>query len=519
MSGNLNILDNLIILIYFAVVLAIGLYYGRSKGNSVFNYFLAGKNLTWIIIGTSLFATNISSEHFVGLAGAGSVHGLSVGYFEWLAILILFLLGWLFAPIFLRANIQTVPQYFGKRFDNRSRFLLTVVSVLSYIFTKIGVTLLAATFVLKQVLGWDVFTSTIIIIFITGLYTVIGGLTSVTYTQVFQTVMLILGAVLLSIFGLSAVGGLGQLVEKLPADYFSIFKSGSDADVPWTGIIFGAPIIGIWYWCADQYIVQRVLAAKGIEEVKKGTMLAAFFKIFPILFLIFPGLIAAVLYPDSKGDTAYSLLLTGDFLPIGIKGLVITGFFAALMSSLSSSFNSAASLISLDVYQMFRKNYSDRELVLVGRLSTMIFIILAIAIVPFTKLFNIQIYLFLQTIQSFIAPPIVSVLLIGVFWKKANSNAAYWTLIIGGFIGFLKMTITVLDQQIVSNIGILKFLYNINFLHFTFILFFISSTIMVGISLFSSELNNDYEAVKELTVFEEKLKTDFASNSISKILK
>lgn len=224
MSGNLNILDNLIILIYFAVVLAIGLYYGRSKGNSVFNYFLAGKNLTWIIIGTSLFATNISSEHFVGLAGAGSVHGLSVGYFEWLAILILFLLGWLFAPIFLRANIQTVPQYFGKRFDNRSRFLLTVVSVLSYIFTKIGVTLLAATFVLKQVLGWDVFTSTIIIIFITGLYTVIGGLTSVTYTQVFQTVMLILGAVLLSIFGLSAVGGLGQLVEKLPADYFSILN-------------------------------------------------------------------------------------------------------------------------------------------------------------------------------------------------------------------------------------------------------------------------------------------------------
>jgi len=284
LSGNLNTFDNLILLTYFLIVLGIGLYTGRSKGNSISQYFLAGKNLSWIVIGTSLFATNISSEHFVGLAGAGSIHGLSVGYFEWLAVIILFLLGWLFAPIFLRANIFTVPQFFGKRFDNKSRFYLTIVSILSYIFTKIGVTLLAGTFVLKQVLGWDMFTSTIIIVFITGLYTVIGGLTSVAFTQVFQSIMLILGAVLLSVFGLIEVGGFGQLVDKLPAEYFSIFKSTTDPNVPWIGILLGAPIIGIWYWCADQYIVQRVLAAKGIEDAKKGTMLAAVFKIFPIFF-------------------------------------------------------------------------------------------------------------------------------------------------------------------------------------------------------------------------------------------
>ncbi|MBK8947047.1 MAG: sodium/solute symporter [Ignavibacteriae bacterium] len=519
MSGNLNTFDNLILLTYFLIVLGIGLFAGRSKGNSITQYFLAGKNLSWLVIGTSLFATNISSEHFVGLAGAGSIHGLSVGYFEWLAVIILFMLGWIFAPIFIKSNVFTVPQFFGKRFDNKSRLYLTIVSILTYIFTKIGVTLLAGTFVLKEVLGWDMFTSTIIIVFITGLYTVIGGLTSVALTQVFQSIMLILGAVLLSLFGLFEVGGFNQLVSKLPSDYFSIFRSTSDSNVPWIGILFGAPIIGIWYWCADQYIVQRVLAAKGIEDAKKGTMLAAIFKIFPIFFLIFPGLIAAVLYPEIKGDSAYSMLLSGNLLPVGIKGLVIAGFFAALMSSLASSFNSAASLVSLDIYQMFRKNYSDRELVLVGRLATMIFVILAIAIVPFTKLINIQIYLFLQSIQSFIAPPIVSVLLIGIFWKKATSTGAIWTLLIGGIIGFLKIVVTVLNPKTVSSIEILNFLNNINFLHFTFILFFICSIIMIAISLMSTKVVKDSEALKNLTVNIGDVKTNILAHSYGRILK
>ncbi|MBK7107257.1 MAG: sodium/solute symporter [Ignavibacteriae bacterium] len=519
MSGNLNTFDNLILLTYFLIVLGIGLFFGRSKGNSISQYFLAGKNLNWIVIGTSLFATNISSEHFVGLAGAGSIHGLSVGYFEWLAVIILFLLGWLFAPIFLRSNIFTVPQFFGKRFDNSSRLYLTIVSILTYIFTKIGVTLLAGTFVLKEVLGWDMFTSTIIIVFITGLYTVIGGLTSVAFTQVFQAIILILGAVLLSAFGLIEVGGFSELAAKLPSDYFSLFKSTSDPNVPWLGILIGAPIIGIWYWCADQYIVQRVLAAKGIEEAKKGTMLAAFFKIFPIFFLIFPGMIAAVLYPDVKGDFAYSMLLSGNLLPVGIKGLVIAGFFAALMSSLASSFNSAAALVSLDIYQIFRKNYSERELVLVGRLATMFFVILAIAIVPFTKLINIHIYLFLQSIQSFIAPPIVSVLLIGIFWKKASSLGAIWTLIIGGFIGFMKILVTILDPQTVSKFEILVYLNSINFLHFAFILFFISSAIMIGISLLKINIVDNSESLQKLTISVSDLKTNFATNSYSRILK
>lgn len=500
-------------------MIAIGYFYGRSKGTSVSKYFLADRKLSWIIVGASLFATNISSEHFIGLAGAGSIHGLSVGHFEWMAAIFLFLLGWVFAPIFFRADILTIPQFFGKRFDNRSRFYLTIVSIFTYIFTKIGVTLLAGTFVLKEVLGWDMFTSAIIIILITGLYTVIGGLSSVAYTQVFQAGMLILGALLISVFGLIEVGGIGQMIEKLPADYFAIFKSNSDPNVPWTGILLGAPIVGIWYWCADQYIVQRVLASKDLAEARKGTTLAAAFKIIPIFFLIFPGLIAAIIYPETKGDSAYSLLLSGGLLPIGIKGLVISGFFAALMSSLASSFNSAASLVSLDIYPIFRKKHSERELVLVGRLSTMFFIVLAIVIIPFTKLINIQIYLYLQTIQSFIAPPIVSVLLFGVFWNKATSEGAFWALLIGGLLGLSKIIVTVLDSAFISQFRLLNFLYDVNFLHFAFILFLISSTTLVGVSLLRTNLGENFERTRSLTFRMKDLKLSLTANTFNSIVK
>ena len=374
MSSNLSFIDNILILIYFAVVLFIGLYFSKQKDGSVKEYFLAGKNLGWLAIGTSLFATNISSEHLVGLAGAGSTHGFGVGQFEWIAVIILLLLGWVFAPIFLRANVNTVPQFFGKRFDDRSRIYLTIVSVFAYLFTKIGVTLFAGSLVLKEVLGWDTFTSAILIVLLTGLYTVIGGMYSVVYTQIFQSIILIIGAVLLSVFGLFKIGGFSALTSNLPSDYFQILKPFSDPNLPWTGILLAAPILGIWYWCSDQYIVQRILSSRSLKDARRGTLLAAFLKIFPIFFLIFPGLIAAILYPNLKGDSAYSLLLSGSLLPYGIKGIVIAGFFGALMSSLSSSFNSSASLFALDIYNIFRPKASEQEVLLVGRLSSMFFI-------------------------------------------------------------------------------------------------------------------------------------------------
>jgi SSS family solute:Na+ symporter len=468
------------------LVLVIGLAVSRNKESSIKEYFLAGKNLGWFAIGASLFATNISSEHLVGLAGAGSVHGFSVGHFEWLAAIILLLLGWYFAPIFLKANVNTVPQFFGKRFDDRSRIYLTIVSVFTYLFTKIGVTLFAGGLVLREVLGWNMYTSVIFIVLITGLYTVIGGMNSVVYTQIFQTVILIIGAVLLSLFGLFEIGGFSGLVSKLPSDYFQFTKPFTDPNLPWTGILLGAPILGIWYWCSDQYIIQRILSAKGIKDARKGTVLAATLKIFPIFFFIFPGLVAAILYPNLKGDSAYSLLLSGSLLPVGIKGIVIAGFFAALMSSLSSSFNSSASLFSLDVYNFIRPTASEHEVVLVGRLSTMLLVISAIAIIPLLKMVDTHIYIKLQALQAYIAPPIVCVFLFGIFWKKASGIGAIWALIIGGIIGFSKIILTSIDNSIFANIYILKTFAQINYLHFAVLLFFVCSAIIFTFSLIYS---------------------------------
>ena len=492
MSSNLSFLDNIIILIYFAIVLVIGLSVAKNKDSSIKEYFLAGKNLGWIAIGASLFATNISSEHLVGLAGAGSIHGFGVGHFEWMAAIILLFLGWIFAPIFLRANVNTVPQFFGKRFDDKSRIYLTLVSVFAYLFTKIGVTLLAGGLVLKEVLGWDMFTSAIFIVLLTGLYTVIGGMYSVVYTQIFQSIVLITGAVLLSLYGLFEIGGFSALSAKLPSDYFQILKPLTDPNLPWTGILLGAPILGIWYWCSDQYIIQRILSAKGLKDARKGTVLAAFLKVIPIFFLIFPGIIAAIIYPSMKGDSAYSLLLSGTLLPSGIKGIVIAGFFAALMSSLSSSFNSAASLFALDIYNLFRPRASENEVVLVGRLSTMLFVLAAISIIPLLKMIDTHIYIQLQALQAYIAPPIVCVFLFGIFWKKASSKGAIWALLIGGFFGFMKIIISSIEVSTFNKIYIFNTFHNINYLHFAVLLFLLSSIILVSFSLlFETELSNN----------------------------
>jgi solute:Na+ symporter, SSS family len=500
LSSNLSFLDNTLILFYFTIVLFIGLFVSRKKNSSVKQYFLAGKNLGWFAIGASLFATNISSEHLVGLAGAGSIHGIGVGHFEWFAAIILLLLGWFFAPIFLRADVNTVPQFFGKRFDDKSRIYLTIVSIFAYLFTKIGVTLLAGGLVLKGVLGWDMFTAAIFIVLLTGLYTVIGGMYAVVYTQIFQSVILIVGAILLSTFGWFEIGGFSGLVEKLPSDYFQIMKPLSDTNLPWSGILLGAPILGIWYWCSDQYIIQRILSAKGLKDARKGTVLAAFLKIFPIFFLIFPGLIAAILYPNLKGDSAYSLLLSGSLLPIGIKGLVIAGFFSALMSSLSSSFNSAASLFALDIYDLLRPKASENEIVLVGRLSTMFFVIIAIAIIPLLKMIDTHIYIQLQALQAYIAPPIVSVFLIGIFWKKASSNGAIWALIIGGSLGFLKIFLSSINSSWVNSFYLLKEFNDINYLHFAVLLFLVTTAIIILFSLLIKTKANSNKAYSDIVV-------------------
>jgi SSS family solute:Na+ symporter len=479
-------LDLIIILFYFTITLSVGLYYAQNKLDTTENYFLAGRNLGWMAIGVSLFATNISSEHFVGLAGYGASRGLAVGNIEWLAIPFLMLLGWFFAPIFLRAKIFTVPEFFGKRFNTASRMYLSSVSIVAYILTKISVSLFAGGLLLKAVLGWDMYTSAVVMVVITGVYTIIGGMSAVVYTSVIQAIFLIGGAVVLTGFGLTEVGGLSGLQAKLPADSFSIFKPVSDPDFPWTGIVFGAPILAIWYWCTDQYIVQRILSAKDVNAARGGTLLTGFMKILPMFILVLPGLIATVLYPGIKGDEAYSALLTGSLLPAGLKGFVLAGVLAALMSSLSACFISTSTLFTMDFYRHFRPNAPEKKLVLVGHLATTAMVVIGILWIPLVKLLNSHIYIHLQSIQAYISPPIAAVFLLGVFWKRVNGKGAIWALTVGGFLGALRLALEWLNQSLFFEFPFLSWFISMNFLHFAFLMFVISSVIMAVVSVLST---------------------------------
>ncbi len=477
-------LDILVIALYFIVVMMVGFYYALRKKDSAENYFLAGRSLGWVAIGLSLFATNISSEHFVGLAGYGASRGLAVGNIEWLAIPFLMLLGWFFAPLFLRTKIFTVPEFFGKRFNTASRMYLSSVSIIAYILTKISVSLFAGGLLLKAALGWDMYTSAVVVVVITGVYTIIGGMRAVVYTSVIQAVFLIGGAVVLTVFGLNEAGGLPGLQAKLPPDYFSVFKPVSDPDFPWTGIIFGAPVLAVWYWCTDQYIVQRLLCARDEQAARSGALLTGFLKILPMFILVLPGLIAAALYPGIKGDEAYSSLLTGSLLPAGLKGLVLAGVLAALMSSLAACFISTSTLFTMDFYRYFRPNAPEKELALAGHLATTAMVVIGILWIPLVKLLNSHIYIHLQSIQAYISPPIAAVFLLGVFWKRVNGTGAIWALTIGGFLGALRLALEWLNQTWLFESPIISWFISINFLHFAILLFGVSLLIMVVVSVF-----------------------------------
>jgi len=489
LSDNFSIIDGSILVIYLVVILVIAFYSSLKKDRDFTDYFLAGRNVGWFAIGMAIFATNISSEHFIGLAGSGSTRGLAVAQFELMAIFILIILGWLVAPIYLKSGVATVPELFEKRFDPKIRKFLSGFSIGIYFVTKIAVTLLAGGILFYKMFGLNIYTFAILIILITGAYTIIGGAVSVQKTQVVQAFLLILGAVLLTYFGLSEVGGYAGLKAKLPADYFNMFKPISDPDFPWTGIIFGAPIIAFWYWCTDQYIVQRILGAKSIDDARKGSLLAALLKVLPLFILVIPGLIAVALFPDVVGDEAYPTLLASNLLPIGIKGLVVTGLLSAVMSSLSAVFNSIATLYVNDFYRTKHPEANERKLVLIGRLVTTIVVVAAILCVPLVKAINSEMYLFLQSTQAFISPPIVAVFLFGLLFKKISSKAAFLTLIIGEVIGLTRFTTDILISLGYVNNPILLAYSELNFLHFAILLFLISSGLLFSINYITNKNN------------------------------
>jgi SSS family solute:Na+ symporter len=481
--SNLHAFDLLVIAGYFLILLGIGYWAAVREKKVSSDYFLAGRDVGWFAVGASLFASNIGSEHLVGLAGTGAASGLAVGHFEWLACFMLLLLGWLFVPFYLRSGVYTMPEFLERRYNSAARAYFSWVSVIGYVLTKISVTLFAGGIVVRAVTGFDFYTSAAVLIVITGIYTIFGGLRAVIYTEVMQAIILIIGSAALMFIGLHNVGGWSGLHEKLPPDFFSMWKPSNHPDFPWTGVIFGAPILGIWYWCTDQHIVQRVLAAKGVSDARRGTVFAGFLKILPVFIFIVPGMIAAALFTDVRSgaaDTAYPTLVTR-LLPAGFKGLVLAGMLAALMSSLASAYNSCSTLLTWDVYRKMRPNATEARLVQVGRISTVILIGAGLAWIPFMKYISPQIYIYLQSVQAYIAPPIAACFLFGVLNSRLNGTGAMWALISGLVLGTLRLLLE-LNKAHLGDSGFLHWFATINFLHFAVLLFVICTALLAGVS-------------------------------------
>lgn len=487
MGGNLSVLDSVIILLYIFIVLSIGFYFRKRSKNSE-EYFLAGRKVGWIAIGASLFATNISSEHFLGLAGTGSKSGLAVGHFEWLACIILLLLGWVFTPFYIKSGVFTMPEFLEKRYNSASRYYLSIVSILSYILTKISISLYAGGILLNAVVGWDMYTSAVVIVIITGIYTLLGGLSAVIYTDLVQMFILIIGSIILTLIGLNEAGGWANLVANTPTDFWNMFKPLTHPDFPWTGIIFGAPILGLWYWCTDQYIVQRVLSAKNLTNAQSGTIFAGYLKILPVFILVLPGIIAFHISGGTvSGDKAYPWLVT-HLLPSGIKGIVVAGLLAALMSSLSAMFNSTSTLLTIDVFKKLKSDADEKMLVRFGRISTGIMIILGLLWIPFIGLLSDdRMYVYLQSVQAYVSPPIAAVFLFGLLSARVNGKGAIVALITGLFLGVFRLIIEVNNKIEPLSDEFLKYFASINFLHYAIFLFIVSSFILITISAFTEK--------------------------------
>jgi solute:Na+ symporter, SSS family len=482
--------DITVIAVYFAIVFGIGFYFARRKRTSE-AYFLAGRDVGWFAIGASLFVSNISTEHFIGLAGSGATSGLAVGHFEWLACLMLLILGWVFVPFYLRSNVFTMPEFLERRFNRSCSVYLAVVSILAYIFTKISVHLYAAAIVLERVVGWNPMTAAVVLVIATGAYTIAGGLAAVIYTDLVQTVILVIGAVVLTAIGLSEVGGFGGLRAALPADYFHMIKPVGHAEFPWTGIFFGAPILGIWYWCTDQVIVQRVLSAKDEGHAKAGTIFAGFLKILPVFILVLPGLIAVALFPQmftmvdgkvSNGDIAYPMLIV-NLLPAGLVGLTVAALLAALMGAMSAVFNSASTMVTLDFYKRVRPEATERQLVNFGRMATAVMVGLGILWVPFIHLLSSQLYIYLQSVQAYVSPPIAACFVLGVLWSRANAAGAFASLMVGFVLGALRFALEVLDKSEHYTTGAVRWLVDMNFLHYAIFMFVVCTAILIVGSL------------------------------------
>ena len=499
MTGNLLansvgfvVWDWLAIGVYFAVLLAVIWRTVTKKQKSSTDYFLAGRHMGWFVIGGSLFASNIGSEHLVGLAGSGAQSGVAMAHYELHAWLLL-VLGWVFVPFYTRSGVFTMPEFLEKRYSASSRWLLSLISLIAYVFTKVSVALYAGGIVFKALFPENIFegldnfwVGALSIVILTGIYTVLGGLRAVIYTDAIQAVVLIIGSAVVAVIGLIKLGGWEPLREICGSENFNLWKPYNDPDFPWPGMLFCAPIVGLWYWCTDQYIVQRTLSARDESQARRGSIFASYLKLTPLFIFIIPGMIAFALAKSGRldlasNDQAFPTLVKA-LLPPGLRGLVVAGLLAALMSSLSSVFNSCSTLFTVDIYEKIKPKSSEQHLVLVGRIATIIVVVLGILWIPFMKYISEGLYKYLQSVQAYIAPPISAVFLLGLFCKRINSAGCLTGLISGFIIGMARLAAELFKDQLAWS-PVLHTFASMNFLYFSVLMFVVIIILIVIVSL------------------------------------
>jgi SSS family solute:Na+ symporter len=494
---GLQPLDWIVLGLYFMVIFGIAWWVIRQKQETTSEYFLAGRHVGWFVIGAAIFASNIGSEHIVGLAGTAAKTGVAMGHYELHAWCIL-LLGWVFVPFYMRSKVFTMPEFLERRYSPSARWFLSIISLIAYVLTKVSVTVYAGAVVFQTLMGVEFWTGALITVILTGIYTILGGLKAVVYTESLQAFVLLLGSITVTVMGLIKIGGWGNLIAVAGGDHFNLFLPLDHPEFPWLGMLLGPPIVGIWYWCTDQCIIQRVLAAKGETQARRGSIFASYLKLFPFFIFFIPGITAYALVKTGQldlgaSDQAFPALVKA-LLPIGLRGLVVGGLLAALMSSLAAVFNSCSTLFTMDIYKKIKPDTPEKKLVMVGRIATGVVVVSGILWIPFMKYISGELYHYLQSVQSYIAPPITAVFLLGIFWKRINAKGAISTLIGGFVIGMIRL-VAELNKDHLD--GVLYKFADLNFLYFCFYLFVACIGAMVIISLLTQEPT--YEKIQGLT--------------------
>ncbi|NP_001079025.1 solute carrier family 5 (sodium/inositol cotransporter), member 11 L homeolog [Xenopus laevis] len=521
---SLDTIDIVVLVLYFVFVLAVGLLsMCRTKRGTVKGYFLAGKDMAWWPVGASLFASNVGSGHFIGLAGSGAASGIAVTAYEWNGLFCVLALAWLFLPIYISAGVTTMPEYLQRRFGGkRIQIFLAILYLFIYIFTKISVDMYAGALFIQQALQWDLYVAVIGLLVITAIYTVAGGLAAVIYTDTLQTVIMIIGALILMAYSFIEIGGFEALQEKyfhaipnthsgnstcgIPReDAFHIFRDPVTSDLPWPGVLVGMTIPSLWYWCTDQVIVQRSLSAKNLSHAKAGSLLAASLKVLPLFMMVLPGMISRVLFtdqvacadpelckeicgnPSGCSDIAYPKMVI-ELLPTGLRGLMMSVMIAALMSSLTSIFNSASTIFTMDLWRHIRPRSTEWELMIVGRVFVLVLVVVSILWIPLVQASQGgQLFIYIQSISSYLQPPVAVVFIAGCFWKRTNEKGAFWGMTIGLVVGLIRMVLDFIYvapqcDQPDTRPGVVKY---VHYLYLSMILGLLTLLVVVAVSLWT----------------------------------